>query len=312
MGAADLRLIRIILASFGLLRQIFTILCSSHCVSANSHTPSTRQHLAMSANYPHLATSPRSVEDEMARATELLQELRCADRSRQKCRVIRSPRRRRLRNLSQAELPKKFNHNQMPAPEPGDEAEERENGPAEHEYTGSDYASAPSVDGIASGDDNVRLKDVKAELHVDNAEPDAEPYPMCSHNLLDAQRSNVINWLAEQSLPAFVTSSPSSDRADASSGRSEHQTSSGTQSVSSNNMYHSNSKRSLIRTDKFDGDDDNENSDREGPSKRSRIGLLEIFPTRQFACPYYKRNPSKHQVNRSCRFPGFPTIPRLK
>ena len=33
---------------------------------------------------------------------------------------------------------------------------------------------------------------------------------------------------------------------------------------------------------------------------------------KRFACPYYKRNPGRHQTFTSCRDPGFITVARLK
>ncbi|KAH8728118.1 hypothetical protein GQ44DRAFT_702646 [Phaeosphaeriaceae sp. PMI808] len=46
-------------------------------------------------------------------------------------------------------------------------------------------------------------------------------------------------------------------------------------------------------------------SDRKSDDKRPVAEL-------RFACPYYKRNPGKHQTFTSCRDPGFTTVARLK
>lgn len=60
--------------------------------------------------------------------------------------------------------------------------------------------------------------------------------------------------------------------------------------------------------DKNNGDD---------PNKRRRPdftpqGKDSYLPERRFACPYYKRNPGRHQTFTSCRDPGFITVARLK
>jgi hypothetical protein len=49
------------------------------------------------------------------------------------------------------------------------------------------------------------------------------------------------------------------------------------------------------------------------PRKKARP--LDTFPNglrRKLACPFYQRNPSKHQAIRSCAGPGWPTIHRIK
>jgi hypothetical protein len=59
----------------------------------------------------------------------------------------------------------------------------------------------------------------------------------------------------------------------------------------------------------------NENGD--DPHKRRRpdpksTGGKQPVPELRFACPYYKRNPGRHQTFTSCRDPGFITVARLK
>jgi len=59
----------------------------------------------------------------------------------------------------------------------------------------------------------------------------------------------------------------------------------------------------------------NENGDdphkRRRPDPKSTSGKQPV-PELRFACPYYKRNPGRHQTYTSCRDPGFITVARLK
>lgn len=56
------------------------------------------------------------------------------------------------------------------------------------------------------------------------------------------------------------------------------------------------------------GDDSNK---RRRPDPKSSAGKQNASELR-FACPYYKRNPGRHQTFTSCRDPGFITVARLK
>lgn len=59
------------------------------------------------------------------------------------------------------------------------------------------------------------------------------------------------------------------------------------------------------------------NDNEDDPHKRRRpdsktAGRKQPMPELRFACPYYKRNPIRHQTFTSCRDPGFNTVARLK
>ncbi|KAL5403563.1 hypothetical protein PMIN04_012802 [Paraphaeosphaeria minitans] len=56
------------------------------------------------------------------------------------------------------------------------------------------------------------------------------------------------------------------------------------------------------------GDDSNK---RRRPDPKHSAGKQSV-PELRFACPYYKRNPGRHQTFTSCRDPGFITVARLK
>ncbi|KAF2028881.1 hypothetical protein EK21DRAFT_113413 [Setomelanomma holmii] len=57
-------------------------------------------------------------------------------------------------------------------------------------------------------------------------------------------------------------------------------------------------------------DDEDESNKRRRPYSKpdSKNGGAEL----RYACPYYKRNPGRHQTYTSCRDPGFTTVARLK
>ncbi|KAF2864934.1 hypothetical protein BDV95DRAFT_268348 [Massariosphaeria phaeospora] len=57
-----------------------------------------------------------------------------------------------------------------------------------------------------------------------------------------------------------------------------------------------------------DGDDTHK---RRRPDSKLSNGKQPV-PELRFACPYYKRNPGRHQTFTSCRDPGFITVARLK
>ncbi|KAH7109639.1 hypothetical protein B0J11DRAFT_401388, partial [Dendryphion nanum] len=70
-------------------------------------------------------------------------------------------------------------------------------------------------------------------------------------------------------------------------------------------------KRSLSR-----GGSPPTDNNRDDPSKRRRPDETDeaqsVATEKRFACPYYKRNPGRHQTFTSCRDPGFVTVARLK
>jgi hypothetical protein len=68
-------------------------------------------------------------------------------------------------------------------------------------------------------------------------------------------------------------------------------------------------KRSLSGGGGTPPDDDDSNKRRRPSSKAD--GKKPVSDLR-FACPYYKRNPGRHQTFTSCRDPGFTTVARLK
>jgi hypothetical protein len=68
-------------------------------------------------------------------------------------------------------------------------------------------------------------------------------------------------------------------------------------------------KRSLSGGGSTPPDDDDSNKRRRPSSKAE--GKKPASDLR-FACPYYKRNPGRHQTFTSCRDPGFTTVARLK
>ncbi|KAH6898092.1 hypothetical protein B0T10DRAFT_555429 [Thelonectria olida] len=70
------------------------------------------------------------------------------------------------------------------------------------------------------------------------------------------------------------------------------------------------SKRSREGNDMFRASDDD---GRGGDHKKfKRASLPEGFNAPMFACPFYRRNPTKHMKPRSCGGPGWPSIHRLK
>ncbi|RYO42753.1 hypothetical protein AA0111_g398 [Alternaria arborescens] len=69
-------------------------------------------------------------------------------------------------------------------------------------------------------------------------------------------------------------------------------------------------KRSLSGDGSTPPDDGDDSNKRRRPDSVSK-GKQPISELR-FACPYYKRNPGRHQTFTSCRDPGFTTVARLK
>jgi hypothetical protein len=60
-----------------------------------------------------------------------------------------------------------------------------------------------------------------------------------------------------------------------------------------------------------DGDSEGDNNDKKKRKTAPRSDQSAVMVTR-FACPYYKRNPTKHQDWRSCAGPGWETVHRAK
>jgi hypothetical protein len=69
-------------------------------------------------------------------------------------------------------------------------------------------------------------------------------------------------------------------------------------------------KRSLSGSGSTPPDDGDDSNKRRRPDSVSK-GKQSVSELR-FACPYYKRNPGRHQTFTSCRDPGFTTVSRLK
>jgi hypothetical protein len=100
------------------------------------------------------------------------------------------------------------------------------------------------------------------------------------------------------------------------------QSSSGATSSKASKDSHSqspNKKRSRAMTGKGfrndaeqDGDDDQEEDHPKRPRKTPPSGALARVRLRKFACPFFKRNPDKHQRWRSCAGPGWETVHRVK
>jgi hypothetical protein len=99
-------------------------------------------------------------------------------------------------------------------------------------------------------------------------------------------------------------------------GSSSSSTSGGAGGWSSNTSTYSSAsfvsrKRSLSgggSTPPNDDDDDSNKRRRPHTKAEGKQPLME----QRFACPYYKRNPGRHQTFTSCRDPGFTTVARLK
>lgn len=82
-------------------------------------------------------------------------------------------------------------------------------------------------------------------------------------------------------------------------------------SGNSNGRFGGSRKRTRDESDSSspndDGDDKDEHSGPESTSPKSRQSTPQ-----KFACPYFKRNPRKHQQYGSCSGPGWDTVHRLK
>jgi len=69
-------------------------------------------------------------------------------------------------------------------------------------------------------------------------------------------------------------------------------------------------KRSLSGGGTTPPNEDGDSNKRRRPD--SKIDGKRAIAELRFACPYYKRNPGRHQTFTSCRDPGFTTVARLK
>ncbi|KAF2806292.1 uncharacterized protein BDZ99DRAFT_538505 [Mytilinidion resinicola] len=72
-------------------------------------------------------------------------------------------------------------------------------------------------------------------------------------------------------------------------------------------------KRSVRGRNSAPPDDDDEDDS----EKRRELGSTvhtsrPPYPSLRFACPYFKRNPTEHCTSRSCEYPGFKNVSRLK
>lgn len=68
------------------------------------------------------------------------------------------------------------------------------------------------------------------------------------------------------------------------------------------------STRRLPDEDPDDEDETNDNGGQDGKNTRASSSQ----PSKIFSCPYYKRDPRRHTTHRSCQFPGYKDLHRLK
>lgn len=71
-------------------------------------------------------------------------------------------------------------------------------------------------------------------------------------------------------------------------------------------------KRSLSGGSSPPPDDNGDDSNKRRRPDPKHTASKQNAPELRFACPYYKRNPGRHQTFTSCRDPGFITVARLK
>jgi hypothetical protein len=90
---------------------------------------------------------------------------------------------------------------------------------------------------------------------------------------------------------------------------------SGNSGWSSNTSTYSTSS-SISRKRSLSGSGSNPPNDEDEGNKRRRSSVKpdgsSLVAEVRFACPFYKRNPGRHQTFTSCRDPGFITVARLK
>jgi hypothetical protein len=93
---------------------------------------------------------------------------------------------------------------------------------------------------------------------------------------------------------------------------SQPRSSNGSSDIQAESRINNKQKRRITRREGSEPPED-DGSDGDKSSKRKRVNAPSIDnPTRKFACPYYQRNPLRHQSCRSCAGPGWATVHRLK
>ncbi|CAI6336622.1 unnamed protein product [Periconia digitata] len=151
--------------------------------------------------------------------------------------------------------------------------------------------------------------DEETDWTDDAGTPDSAPDTEDFKPILSPVKTQLVNSIMAEFHRMF-DKELRSHHSGASSGASGYRESSGSSSYSSASFI--SRKRSLsggsTPPDNNDGDDSHK---RRRPDPKS-VGGKNAIPEVRFACPYYKRNPGRHQTFTSCRDPGFITVARLK
>lgn len=165
----------------------------------------------------------------------------------------------------------------------------------------------------SAGEEAVKSSDEETDWTEDAGSPASEPDANGLRPMLSPMKRQLVDAIMKEFHRIFDKSlrtrngGGSSGAAD---GYGVYGSSSSGSSTYSNSSFISR-KRSLSGGGSPPNDSGDDPNKRRRPDPKPNIGK-QPMPELRFACPYYKRNPGRHQTFTSCRDPGFITVARLK
>lgn len=173
-------------------------------------------------------------------------------------------------------------------------------------------ASSRCLSLTSSQDDAAKSSEEETDWTEDAGSPDSFTDAESLRPMLSPVKQQLVDRLMQEFHRIFdkMIRSHHGTGAAGSMGSGYYSGSSGSSTYSSSSFV--SRKRSLSGGSTPPPDDNGDDSNkRRRPDPKHSTGKQSMSELR-FACPYYKRNPGRHQTFTSCRDPGFITVARLK
>ena len=173
-------------------------------------------------------------------------------------------------------------------------------------------ASSRCLSLTSSQDDATKSSDEETDWTEDTGSPDSLADAESLRPMLCPMKQQMVDRLMHEFNRIFDKMIRTHNGAGGtrSTGSGSYTSSSGSSTYSSSSFV--SRKRSLSGGSTPPPDDNGDDSNKRRKPHPDDGSMKQSSPELRFACPYYKRNPGRHQTFTSCRDPGFVTVARLK
>ena len=174
-------------------------------------------------------------------------------------------------------------------------------------------ASSRCLSLTSSQDDATKSSDEETDWTEDTGSPTSIADAESLRPMLCPMKKQMVDRLMQEFNRIFekmVRSHNGGAGAARSTGSGSYTSSSGSSTYSSSSFM--SRKRSLSGGSTPPPDDNGDDSNKRRRPHPEHGMMKQHSSELRFACPYYKRNPGRHQTFTSCRDPGFVTVARLK